>query len=95
MLAAGLEGIEHRYDLPLPADKHVFMMTAEERRKRGIQTLPRSLGEALKLAERSELVKKALGDHVFESFIHNKRIEWERYQEQVTDYEIKKYLPIL
>jgi glutamine synthetase len=41
------------------------------------------------------LVRKALGDHVFEAFIKNKKIEWDRYRVQVTDYETKRYLPIL
>ncbi len=92
MLAAGLEGIEKRYDLPPAAEANVFDMTDAERREAGIATLPRSLEEAVAATERSELVRSALGDHVFESFIHNKRVEWERYSRQVTDYEIDRHL---
>ena len=61
----------------------------------GIQTLPTSLSEAISLTEESDLVRKTLGDHVFRSFIQNKKIEWDRYRSQVTDYEIRKYLPLL
>ena len=56
---------------------------------------PASLGEAIALTENSKLVRKALGDVVFEAFIKNKKIEWDKYRVQVTDYETKTYLPIL
>lgn len=95
MLAAGLEGIEKEYEPPPPTEVNVYELTEEERRRRGIGTLPGSLWEAIVLAERSELVRKALGEHVFHSFIRNKKIEWDRYRAQVTDYELKRYLPIL
>jgi glutamine synthetase len=95
MLAAGLEGIEKEYEIPDPVEKNVYEMGEEERQRRGIGTLPGSLWEAIQLAERSELVEKALGAHVFDAFIKNKMIEWDQYRSQVTDYEIKRYLPIL
>jgi glutamine synthetase len=57
--------------------------------------LPANLGDAIALTEKSKLVKKALGDAVFDAFIKNKKIEWDKYRVQVTDYEIKTYLPIL
>lgn len=95
MLAAGLEGIEKEYDIPDPIEENVYAMTEEERQKRGIDTLPASLLEAIQLTEKSELVRKALGDHVFDAFIANKKIEWDQYRTQVSEYELKKYLPIL
>jgi len=95
MLAAGLEGIEKEYEVPDPVEENVYEMTDEERQKRGIGTLPASLLEAILLTEKSELVRKALGDHVFEAFIQNKKIEWDHYRTQVTEYELKRYLPIL
>jgi len=95
MLAAGLEGIEKKYEPPDPIEENVYEMTEEERRNKGIDTLPASLWEAIKLTENSELVRKALGDHVFNAFIANKKIEWDQYRAQVTDYELKRYLPIL
>jgi glutamine synthetase len=76
-------------------EANVYEMTEEERKERGIGTLPGSLDEAIQLTKKSELVRNALGDHVFEAFIKNKTIEWDQYRKQVTDYELKKYLPIL
>jgi glutamine synthetase len=70
-------------------------MTQEERERRGIGTLPGNLWEAIQLAEKSELVRRSLGDHVFSAFVKNKKIEWDQYRSQVTDYELKRYLPIL
>ena len=95
MLAAGLDGMEKGYEPPPPTEENVFDMSQEERERRGIGTLPGSLYEAIQLTEKSQLVREALGDHVFNSFIQNKKVEWERYRTQVTDYELKNYLPIL
>ena len=95
MLAAGLEGIEKEYEAPEPIEENVYEMTEEERRRRGIDTLPANLLEAVKLTEKSELVRKALGDHVFNAFIENKKIEWDHYRTQVTEFELNRYLPIL
>ena len=95
MLAAGLEGMEKEYEVPDPVEENVYEMTEEERQRRGIGTLPGNLWEAIQLAENSELVRKTLGDHVFDAFIKNKKIEWDQYRCQVTGYELKRYLPIL
>ncbi len=95
MLAAGLEGIEKEYEVPEPIEGNVYEMSEAERVKRGIDTLPSSLWEAIKLTEKSELVRRALGDHVFDAFIKNKKIEWDEHRAQVTEYEIEKYLPLL
>ncbi|MFC1865323.1 glutamine synthetase family protein [Chloroflexota bacterium] len=95
MLAAGLEGIEKSYKIAPPVEENVYEMSEAERIKRGIAMLPGSLLEAIQLTEKSEVVRKALGDHVFNAFIQNKKIEWENYRKQVTEYELEKYLPIL
>ncbi|MCZ6891637.1 MAG: glutamine synthetase family protein, partial [Chloroflexi bacterium] len=95
LLAAGLEGIEKEYPVPEPVEQNVYQMSSEERQERGIDTLPGSLWEAVQLTEKSELVRRTLGDHVFNSFIKNKKIEWENYHSRVSDYEIKRYLPVL
>jgi glutamine synthetase len=95
MLAAGLEGIEKKYEAPEPVEENVYEMTEEERVKRGIGTLPPNLLEAILLTEKSDLVRKTLGEHLFSAFIRNKKIEWDYYRTQVTEYEIKRYLPIL
>lgn len=95
MLAAGLEGIEKGYEIPDPVEENVYEMSKEEREKRGISTLPASLWEASQLMAGSEVVRKALGDHVFNAFIKNKEVECDLYRTQVTEYELKRYLPIL
>jgi glutamine synthetase len=95
MLAAGLEGINKGYELPAPANDNIYEMSAEQRKKAGIASLPEDLLEAIKLTEKSSLVKRALGDTLFEYFIRNKKMEWDEYKAQVTQYEINKYLPIL
>jgi len=95
MLAAGLEGIEKNYPVPDPIEENVYEMSEEVRKERGINTLPASLAEAIQLTEKSKVVRKALGEHIFNAFIRNKKIECDLYRTQVTDYELKRYLPIL
>ena len=95
MLHAGLEGIEKSYKLPEPMEKNLYHLSGEERKELGIGSLPDSLGEAVLIAEQSELVKKALGEHVFSRFIELKKKEWEDYRIQLTKYELEKLLPIL
>jgi glutamine synthetase len=95
MLAAGLEGIEKEYELQEPVEQDIYRMSEEERRKLGIISLPGSLIEAIQLTEKSKLVRKTLGDHVFNSFIVSKKVEWDDYRKCVHPYEIKRFLPIL
>ncbi len=95
MLAAGLEGIEKEYPLGEPTEENVFEMTEEERKQRGIELLPGSLGDAIKAAEGSDILRRCLGDHVFDSLIKNKKIEWDAIRSHVTDFELDRYLRIL
>jgi glutamine synthetase len=95
MLKAGLEGIKKKYKLPKPAEDNIYHMTDEERKRTGIESLPDDLYEAIKITEKSKLVKEALGEKLFEYFIRNKYMEWDEYKAQVSRYEIDKYLPIL
>ena len=95
MLAAGLEGIEKEYELADPVEENVFEMSSEERKQRGIGSLPGDLSEAISLTENSPLIRNTLGDHVFDSFVKNKKIEWDQYRTQITEYELRRYLPIL
>ncbi|RQD56927.1 glutamine synthetase family protein [Desulfonatronovibrio magnus] len=95
MLAAGLKGIEGGYELPNPVEEDIFEMNTEEREKYGIESLPGSLFEAVTELSQSSVIKEALGDHIFNKFIDNKKIEWDNYRIQITEYEIKKYLPVL
>jgi len=95
ILAAGLKGIEEGYELPPEASDNIHEMTEAERRKAGIGSLPRNLDEALAVMEESELVAETLGEHVFEFFLRNKRVEWDEYRAQVTPFEVARYLPDL
>ena len=95
MLNAGLEGIEKSYALPQPMEKNLYHLSASERKESNIESLPDSLGEAVLIAEKSELIKKALGEHVFSRFIELKKKEWEDYRIQLTKYELDNLLPIL
>jgi glutamine synthetase len=95
MLAAGLEGVQNKYKLCDPANDNIYNMGEEKRWRSGIRSLPEDLLEAIRLTEKSKVVKEALGDKLFEHFIRNKKMEWDEYKAQVTQYEIEKYLPIL
>lgn len=95
MLAAGLEGMKNNYELPTAIEEDIFEMNAQRRKEVGIESLPGSLGEAIACTENSKLVREALGDHIFEKFLENKRIEWDQYRTQVTKWELDKYLPVL
>jgi glutamine synthetase len=92
MLAAGLKGVEEGYDLPPEATNNIYEMTPEERAAEGIGSLPQSLTEAISAMEESELVAEALGEHVFDYFIRNKRKEWLDYKAHVTPWELDRYL---
>jgi glutamine synthetase len=95
MLAAGLKGIEEGYELPAPVEEDIFEMTPAQLKRHKIKALPASLGEAVELTAKSSLVKECLGDHVFEKFIENKRIEWDQFRIHVSQWELDRYLPVL
>ncbi len=95
VLAAGLKGVEEGYDLPNEVAANLFELTDEQIAAEGIGILPQSLSEALTEMERSELVAEALGEHIFEWFLRNKRKEWREYKTQVTPFEIDRYLKAL
>ena len=95
MLAAGLKGVEKGYELADPVEEDIFEMSEEERAGHGIGSLPGSLSEAIAETENSELVRETLGDHIFQKFIANKKIEWDGYRTHVSAYELEKFLPVL
>ncbi|MFO7990699.1 MAG: type I glutamate--ammonia ligase [Thermoplasmata archaeon] len=92
LLSAGLDGIENKISPQPPAEQDIFSLTHKERHEFGIKSLPSNLGHALSLTEESEFMKKTLGEHTHRHFLHKKREEWNEYRQQVTDWEIKKYL---
>jgi len=95
ILAAGLAGIKNGYELPPEISADVHRMTSAERAAVGAKRLPDNMAGALDIMEASDLVADALGEHVFNWFLRNKRAEWERYQSHVSDFELETYLPIL
>lgn len=95
LLAAGLAGIQKAYPVPDPVEENLFEISESERKSRNIEMLPGSLLEAIQLSESSSLVEKALGKHLYRTLLKNKRIEWERYRTQITDFELRTYLPSL
>ncbi|MGH2659707.1 MAG: glutamine synthetase, partial [Actinomycetota bacterium] len=94
-LAAGLAGVEGEYELPPEASNNIYEMTEDERKAAGIRSLPEDLYEAIQLASESKVVREALGEHVLEFLLRNKREEWDSYKAYVTPYELERYLPIL
>ncbi|MDK1017805.1 MAG: glutamine synthetase family protein [Actinomycetota bacterium] len=95
ILAAGLAGVTGAYELAPEAGSDVLKMSTEERREAGIRHIPHSLIDAITLMEESDLVRDALGDHVFSWFLKNKRREWARYEQHVSAYELREFLPVL
>ena len=95
MLGAGLSGIENKMEMPEPIEEDIFEMNPAERRAHGITDLPGNLYAAILATEKSEMVREVLGDHIFDKFIENKKIEWDGYRSHVSQYELDKYLSIL
>src|ERR687895_2554096 len=95
LLHAGLDGIEHGYDPPEPMETNLYHLTPEQRRERGITSLPETLGEAIDELSQSELARTALGRHIFDRYVELKRKEWDEYRVQLTEWELERYLPVL
>ncbi len=103
MLMAGLLGIREKYALPEAVEENIYRMSNTRQKKFDIRVLPRNLGEAVRLMEKSSLVRETLGEHIFSRFVANKHAEIKEYdinvsgefEKQVSDYEVKKYLPFL
>jgi glutamine synthetase len=94
MLEAGLDGMKNKYDPGEPTEMDVFAKSMDELKELGINTLPSSLWEAYHALEADDLVKSALGDHVYTQFMDIKKKEWDDYRIQVFNYELDKYLTI-
>ena len=95
MLRAGFAGIEGKYELPNETGNNIYHMTDEERKELGIESLPADLWEAINLMEGCDLVREALGEHIFTQFLRSKKVTWDEFRCQVTSYELKNFLPIL
>jgi glutamine synthetase len=95
VLAAGMKGVEEDYELPREAEDDMWSLTERERKSLGIEPLPKTLYEAIGIAERSELLADTLGEHVFDFFLRNKHAEWEDYRGQVSAFERDRMLPVV
>lgn len=95
MLEAGLDGIRNKLSAPTPVSDDVYEYSPEELSNKGIGVLPGTLGEALDILAEDEVIKAALGDHVYEVFVRAKTAEWEEYRLQVSSWERDRYLEIL
>jgi glutamine synthetase len=95
MLGAGMDGIEKKMELPDPIEEDIFEMNPAERRAHGITDLPGNLYASILETEKSKLVREVLGDHIFNKFIENKKIEWDQYRTHISQFEIERYLPRL
>ncbi len=95
VLSAGLAGIEQGIPLPEPVARDISGYAPAELAAMGVEALPTSLAEAIARFEGSTLMREALGDHVFESLITNKRQEWDEYRSHVSEYELRRYLGVL
>ena len=93
MLAAGMRGVEMGYEIPDETSINLFELHSDDYGDAGVTLLPTSLDEALVEMENSDLVREALGEHIFEWFLRNKRSEWMAYKAQVTPFELARYLP--
>jgi glutamine synthetase len=91
-LAAGLDGIERKLMPPDAVNKNIFTMSFRERRRYRIDELPRDLHEALNELEKDDVVRGALGPHIYERFVEAKREEWQEYIGQVSEWELNRYL---
>lgn len=92
MLAAGLDGVKNKIDPPAPVSGNVYTMSARERSRLKIKSLPANLGEAVDILEKNSVIKDALGEHAFKQFVHAKRSEWAEYIAEVHPWEVKRYL---
>ena len=94
MLAAGLDGIENDLTLPEPVEENLYHFSDDDLKRRNIPTLPATLGEAIDEMERDEVVRRALGDHVFERLIEAQSIEWDAFRKHVSGWERDRYLEV-
>ena len=94
IVEAGMDGIRRNVAPPNPVQENIYHMHPEDRKKRGVERLPSSLGEALDELQKDTLIRKVLGDQVAEKYLAIRRDEWLDYCTLVTDWEKERYLDI-
>ncbi len=95
LLGAGLKGIENEIEPPEPVEEDIFALDDEERKAKNIRSLPSNLGHSISIMKDSQFIKDILGEHTLKHFYHKKKEEWDEYRQEVSDWEIKKYLSTL
>ncbi len=93
MLACGLAGMKENITPPGPTEADIYAMTAAERRKNGVGSLPSNLQEALGMFRESKIIRETLGEHIFDQFLHVKGTEWDSFRTAVHPWEVERYLP--
>jgi glutamine synthetase len=92
MLASGLDGIERKLTPPDPVEENLYHLDAAKLESRKIKQLPGTLREAIEELRKDEVIREALGDHIFERFVEAKTEEWDEYRTQVSAWEVDRYL---
>ena len=92
MLAAGLDGIENGLEAPAPLEVDIWALNAEEMAEKGITTVAANLHEAIEALKNDDVIRGALGEHLFEHFYTAKMTEWDEYRMHVSEWELKKYM---
>ena len=94
LLAAGLDGIKNELLPPEAVDRNIYVMTEEERLAANISDLPSTLHNAIKELRKDDVIKEALGEHIYANFVEAKQIEWGAFRQQVSDWEREQYLTL-
>jgi glutamine synthetase len=94
MLRAGLDGIKRGLQPPPISNEDLYHLDDQGREARGLGMLPGSLGEALEALNSDDLMRETLGDHIFDRFVEAKTIEWQQYCNQVSGWELERYLRV-
>jgi glutamine synthetase len=94
MLAAGMDGIANEIPLEEPVEENLYHFTDEDLKRRNIPTLPATLGEAVNELEKCDVIRDALGDHVFERLVEAQTAEWGEFRTHVSEWERERYLEV-
>ena len=91
-MEACLDGVRNKIDPPAPVESNIYKLSAKERKKQRIDSLPGSLSDALEQMDKSIVTRAALGDHIFSEFMTSKKKEWDSFRTYVSQWELDKYL---
>jgi glutamine synthetase len=94
MLASGLDGIENNLPLPEPVEENLYHLTEEDLERRGVGTLPSTLGEAVQELQKDSVVREALGEHIYTHLVDAQKQEWDAFRKHVSAWERERYLEI-